>query len=66
MAGLKPNSERLRDLMATHDLRARDVARLILVQPSTVYVWLTAEKTGRNIPTRQLRLLEREISRGIQ
>lgn len=51
-------TERLRQLMAEHQLNAPQVATILNRQPNTVRVWRSAKVAGKIIPANVLELLE--------
>ena len=53
--------KKLIQLMTTHDLEAKDVAKLIDREPSTVWHWTSNSDT--NIPAPLLELLEMKIQK---
>lgn len=57
---MKNRTERLRSLMAQHDLTAAQVGEILGRKPGTVRIW-TCKNPGREIPAHTLELLEAKL-----
>lgn len=57
---MKTRTERLRSLMAQHDLTAAQVGEILERKPATVRIW-TCKNPGREIPVHTLELLEAKL-----
>ena len=58
---MNPRTEKLRELMRSHQLTAADVAKILGRSVSTVRIW-RCKNSSRIIPETALRLLELELS----